>query len=256
MSQPLLMVDKLNISFGGLRAVSDFSLRVMPCSLAGLIGPNGAGKTTVFNLITGVYVPESGTIHLGDRRIDGKKPYQIASAGLSRTFQNIRLFKELSVLDNLRVACHLRASHHGMLQAVLRTPGFRREEQAIRDKSMALLSLFGLEKSADVQARNLCYGEQRRLEILRAIATDPKLILLDEPAAGLNPAEKDSLARSIREIRDRFKLTILLIEHDMNLVMGLCEHITVLDHGEIIATGSPAEIQSNSRVIEAYLGEE
>jgi len=256
MSQPLLMVDKLNISFGGLRAVSDFSLRVMPCSLAGLIGPNGAGKTTVFNLITGVYVPESGTIRLGDRRIDGKKPYQIASAGLSRTFQNIRLFKELSVLDNLRVACHLRASHHGMLQAVLRTPGFRREEQAIRDKSMALLSLFGLEKSADVQARNLCYGEQRRLEILRAIATDPKLILLDEPAAGLNPAEKDSLARSIREIRDRFKLTILLIEHDMNLVMGLCEHITVLDHGEIIATGSPAEIQSNSRVIEAYLGEE
>jgi len=255
MNEPLLDVRDIGISFGGLRAVADFSLQVPRNSLYGLIGPNGAGKTTIFNLLTGVYRPGRGSIHLRGQRIDGRKPYEIAQAGLSRTFQNVRLFGELSVLDNLRVACHMHTPRHGLLATLLRTRGYRQQEKRMLDKVMALLSIFKLEQFQNMQAKNLAYGNQRRLEILRAIATDASLILLDEPAAGLNPAEKESLADAIRQIRDQFNLTILLIEHDMRLVMKICECITVLDHGEVIARGCATEIQTDPNVIEAYLGD-
>ncbi len=251
---PLLDVDSIGITFGGLKAVQGLSLRIPQGGLHGLIGPNGAGKTTAFNLLTGVYRPQTGRITLAGKRIDGLRPHEIAHAGLSRTFQNIRLFGELSVQDNVRVACHLRGSH-SLLGTLLRLPAHEAQERRVLTRAHDLLKLFNLDDRAHEQAKNLPYGDQRRLEIVRAMATDPKVLLLDEPAAGMNPQEKKSLAASIRRIRDDFGLTILLIEHDMGLVMDICEHITVLDYGQTIAADSPKAVQSNPKVIEAYLGE-
>jgi branched-chain amino acid transport system ATP-binding protein len=250
----LLDVQNIAIQFGGLKAVQNFNLSLPNGALYGLIGPNGAGKTTVFNLLTGVYCPTAGTIHLAGARIDRKKPFQIARAGLSRTFQNIRLFGELSVLDNVRLGCHLRGKH-SLHATVLRLPHYRKQEQIILARARELLEVFNLSDRESDQARNLPYGDQRRLEIARALATEPKVLLLDEPAAGMNPQEKSELMTLIRFIRDRFQVGILLIEHDMKLVMSICEQITVLDHGETIGCGTPTEIQKHPRVIEAYLGE-
>jgi branched-chain amino acid transport system ATP-binding protein len=254
MSDFLLDARDIGISFGGLKACQNLTLQIPPRALHGLIGPNGAGKTTAFNLLTGVYQTQSGSITLAGKRIDGLPPHKIASAGLSRTFQNIRLFGELSVLDNVRLACHLRA-RHSILSTVLRTPTFIAQELAMTARAMSLLEVFNLQELAAEQAKSLPYGDQRRLEICRALATEPKVLLLDEPAAGMNPSEKIALASAIRSIRDRFNLAILLIEHDMGLVMETCEKITVLDHGVPIAFGTPEEIQNNSKVVEAYLGE-
>jgi branched-chain amino acid transport system ATP-binding protein len=249
-----LVVERVSKRFGGLTAVSDFSLSLAPGELVGLIGPNGAGKTTCFNLITGVYPPTSGVIRLGPRRIAGLNPVKINRAGIGRTFQNIRLFQNLTVLDNVVVGLN-RSAEHGLLGTILRTPRFVRQHRAADDRARDLLTTLRLDDKAGFVAKNLPYGDQRRLEIARALATNPQILLLDEPAAGMNPAEKVELMQLIRFIRDRFGVGILLIEHDMKLVMTICERITVLDHGETIAVGTPEEVRNNPDVIEAYLGE-
>jgi branched-chain amino acid transport system ATP-binding protein len=251
---PLLKIDNLGISFGGLRAVDKVEMTINEGEIIGLIGPNGAGKTTCFNMITGVYKPTDGAIELAGERIDGLSTPIINKKGIARTFQNIRLFKDLSVLDNVRVALHAETNYR-LFAAVLRTPGYKKTEAAVRARAIELLKVFSLENRLDDKAGSLPYGEQRKLEIVRALATKPKLILLDEPAAGMNPQETATLMRLIHRVRDEFKVTVLLIEHDMSLVMKICERIYVLDYGKEIARGTPGEIQSNKQVIKAYLGE-
>jgi len=254
-SKEILRIQGVGIRFGGLKAVDKLDLYLKQGELVGLIGPNGAGKTTVFNLLTGVYAPTEGEIFFEGQRINGLPPHVLARRGIARTFQNIRLFANLSVFDNVRIAAAVHSRYHAW-EAMLRFPRFFREEAEMARVAEELLELMGLSRYRGEKARNLPYGLQRRLEIARALALRPKLLLLDEPAAGMNPQESQELMRLIREIRARFSLTILLIEHDMSVVMGISERIYVLDHGVLIAEGRPEEIRTNRRVIEAYLGEE
>ncbi len=252
----LLDVQNICIQFGGLKAVQDVSLNVNSMELVGLIGPNGAGKTTLFNLITGVYRPTSGKIFIDGKPTSKLSPFEITNQCKSaRTFQNIRLFKDLSVLDNVLVASHGQIDYN-FLSILLKTPHYRKSEERIRQRAMDLLSIFGLHKKSDELAKNLPYGEQRKLEIVRALATEPKILFLDEPAAGMNDEETAELMHLVRSIRDRFKIGVLVIEHDMKFMMNLCERIYVLDHGQLIAHGKPEEIKVNPEVIKAYLGEE
>lgn len=250
----LLEVKNLSISFGGLRAVDDFEISINKGELYGLIGPNGAGKTTVFNLLTGVYKPNEGFIRLDGRDITGLKTIEINQAGIARTFQNIRLFKELSVLDNVKAGLH-NHYRYSTLEGILRLPGYFKMEKAMDEKAMELLKVFELDQEASVLAANLPYGKQRKLEIARALATEPKLLLLDEPAAGMNPNETLELMETIRFVRDNFDMTILLIEHDMKLVSGICEKLTVLNFGRILTRGETSTVLNDPQVITAYLGE-
>lgn len=250
---PILEARHLGIDFGGLRAVDDFNLTIGRTEIAGLIGPNGAGKTTIFNLLTKVYQPTRGTFLLDGHDTHGMNTVQVNRAGIARTFQNIRLFDDLTVEDNVKVGLH-NSMHYSMMSGILRLPSYFREEKRAHERAMELLSIFNMEYAANFKAGSLPYGVQRRLEIVRALATEPKLLLLDEPAAGMNPSETAELMETIRKIRDTFGIAIMLIEHDMNLVMGVCEGIAVLNFGKIIAKGTPDEIKQNPAVIEAYLG--
>ena len=250
----LLEIKNLGISFGGLRAVDDFSITSEKGQLYGLIGPNGAGKTTIFNLLTGVYKPNMGTIQLDGMNITGKKTMEINRAGVARTFQNIRLFKELTVLDNVKAGLHNQYSY-STVAGILRLPKYFKVEKTMDEKAVELLKVFDLDKEKDYLASNLPYGKQRKLEIARALATNPKLLLLDEPAAGMNPNETKELMDTIRFVRDNFDMTILLIEHDMKLVSGICEKLTVLNFGQVLAQGNTADVLNDPEVIKAYLGE-
>lgn len=252
---PVLETRHLGIEFGGLKAVDDFNLTIGQSEITGLIGPNGAGKTTVFNLLTKVYKPTHGTILLNQKDINDYDTIKANHAGIARTFQNIRLFNNLTVAENVLVGLHDEMTYN-LAQSLFRTPAFLRSEKIARQRALELLSIFDMQELADVQAGNLPYGAQRRLEIVRALATNPCLLLLDEPAAGMNPSETAELMENIRKIRDTFHIAIMLIEHDMNLVMGICEGIAVLNYGKIIAKGTPEEIKNNPTVIEAYLGKQ
>jgi len=253
MTTPLLDVQDLTIRFGGLVAVNKVCIQIQEGELVGLIGPNGAGKTTCFNMLTGVYEPTSGKICLKGVDIHGQEPHEISAQGVARTFQNIRLFKSMTVLENLLVSLH-RERGYSLVESILQLGRFKRRENEMREKAMEILRVLNLDHRADTQASSLPYGEQRKVEIARALATSPKLLLLDEPAAGMNPSETAQLARDIQKIRQDFKITVLLIEHDMSLVMKICERIYVLDYGQLIALGKPEEIKNDPRVIEAYLG--
>lgn len=250
----MLEVQSLGISFGGLRAVDGFDLKIEKGELYGLIGPNGAGKTTVFNLLTGVYKPTSGRVTLDGVNITGKSTIEINKAGIARTFQNIRLFNKLSVLDNVKAGLHNHYSY-STIEGILRLPKYHKAEKEMNEKAMELLKVFDLDSYANVLAANLPYGKQRKLEIARALATEPKLLLLDEPAAGMNPNETQELMDTIRFVRDHFNMTILLIEHDMRLVSGICEELTVLNFGQVLKQGSTSEVLNDPQVIKAYLGE-
>ena len=250
----LLEIKNLGISFGGLRAVDDFSITIEKGQLYGLIGPNGAGKTTIFNLLTGVYKPNMGTIQLDGMNITGKKTMEINRAGVARTFQNIRLFKELTVLDNVKAGLHNQYSY-STVAGILRLPKYFKVEKTMDEKAVELLKVFDLDKEKDYLASNLPYGKQRKLEIARALATNPKLLLLDEPAAGMNPNETKELMDTIQFVRDNFDMTILLIEHDMKLVSGICEKLTVLNFGHVLTEGPTSQVLNNPEVVKAYLGE-
>lgn len=252
---PVLNVSNLGISFGGLQALDDFNIQVNGCEIVGLIGPNGAGKTTVFNLLTNVYRPTKGSIDLAGQSTKGKTMHQVNNSGIARTFQNIRLFRDLTVIDNVKIAYH-NAMRYTMAEAILRLPSYWKEEKQADERVLELLGVFNMQNMANEKAGSLPYGAQRRLEIARALATNPKVLLLDEPAAGMNPSETAELLGTIREIRRIFEVAIILIEHDMSLVMGICERILVLNYGLIIAHGTPDEIKNNLIVIEAYLGQQ
>ena len=253
--KPLLVAKDISISFGALKAVDSFNLEINSGELIGLIGPNGAGKTTVFNILTGVYNASSGEYTLDGENVIKTSTSALVKKGLARTFQNIRLFKYLSVLDNVVAAYNFRMKY-GILSSMLRFPNFWREEKEAKEKAMALLKIFDLDKYAGMHAGNLPYGEQRKLEIARAMATEPKILLLDEPAAGMNPKETEDLMNTIKLIRDKFGIAVLLIEHDMKLVLGICERLVVLNYGQILASGDPKEVINNPQVVEAYLGKE
>lgn len=253
--KPLLVAKDISISFGALKAVDSFNLEINSGELIGLIGPNGAGKTTVFNILTGVYNASSGEYTLDGENVIKTSTSALVKKGLARTFQNIRLFKYLSVLDNVVAAYNFRMKY-GILSGMLRFPNFWREEKEAKEKAMALLKIFDLDKYANMHAGNLPYGEQRKLEIARAMATEPKILLLDEPAAGMNPKETEDLMNTIKLIRDKFGIAVLLIEHDMKLVLGICERLVVLNYGQILASGDPKEVINNPQVVEAYLGKE